>query len=190
MEQNYNKVPNIVSSKDLDYLSDMFNWNYEAYKKTYSYVNEVKDEDYGYSVKYSVPTGFEYSEYSYDDMKFYDLENADYSRVDATVTIYWNTETEYIEDDINWDYNYYLEDTEFYKNVNLSEVKSVVVGDKTFKYMVLSRETTYGTKSQDVYIWYPLGDEYLFTVELEATDTEITEDMIKGFLNITVSESN
>lgn len=151
--------------------------------------DEVKD--YGYSVKYTVPTGFVYSENtSYDDMKFYDLENPDYSYIDATVTIYWDTETEYIEDDINWDYNYYLEDTEYYKNVNLSELKSVVVGEKTFKYVVLSYETTYGTKAQDVYIWYPLGEEHLFTVELEATDTEITEDIIKGFLNINVTESN
>ena len=26
--QNYNVVPNIISGKDLDYLSDMFNWTY------------------------------------------------------------------------------------------------------------------------------------------------------------------
>ena len=25
----YNEVPNIITGKDLDYLSDMFNWNYE-----------------------------------------------------------------------------------------------------------------------------------------------------------------
>lgn len=30
--QNYNVVPNIISGKDLDYLSDMFNWNYTGYK--------------------------------------------------------------------------------------------------------------------------------------------------------------
>ncbi len=27
-----NKVPNIITGKDLDYLTDMFNWNYNAYK--------------------------------------------------------------------------------------------------------------------------------------------------------------
>ena len=30
--KNYNEVPNIISGKDLDYLSDIFNWNYGAYK--------------------------------------------------------------------------------------------------------------------------------------------------------------
>ena len=29
--KNYNEVPNIISGKDLDYLSDIFNWNYGAY---------------------------------------------------------------------------------------------------------------------------------------------------------------
>lgn len=28
--KTYNKVPNIITGKDLDYLSDMFNWNYDA----------------------------------------------------------------------------------------------------------------------------------------------------------------
>ena len=151
--------------------------------------NEVKDEYYGYSVKYSVPTGFVYSQYSYDDMKFYDLENADYSYIDATVSLEWSTETEYIQEDINWDYEYYSEETN-YTNVKLSEVKTIAVGDKTFKYVILSYDTDYGTKCQDAYVWYVLDSEYMFTIELEATDTAITEEIIKGFLNISVTELN
>lgn len=151
--------------------------------------NEVKDEYYGYSVKYSVPTGFVYSQYSYDDMKFYDLENADYSYIDATVSLEWSTETEYIQEDINWDYEYYSEETN-YTNVKLSEVKTIAVGDKTFKYVILSYDTDYGTKCQDAYVWYVLDSEYMFSIELEATDTAITEEIIKGFLNISVTELN
>lgn len=150
--------------------------------------NEVKD--YGYSVTYTVPEQFVYDEdFSYDYMKFYDLENEDYSVIDATVAIDWYTESEYTEE-INEDYDYYIENPDYYKNVNLSEIKSIVLGDKTFKYLVLSYETTYGAKSQDAFIWYVLDDEYLFTVELEAVGTEITEDIIKGFLNINVAELN
>ncbi len=33
MKEKYNKVPNILTGKDLDYLSDMFTWNYAALKK-------------------------------------------------------------------------------------------------------------------------------------------------------------
>jgi len=41
----YNEVPNIITGKDLDYLSDMFNWNYEALKKTNMGINNVEDEE-------------------------------------------------------------------------------------------------------------------------------------------------
>ena len=40
----YNEVPNIITGKDLDYLSDMFNWNYEALKKMNVAMNQVTDE--------------------------------------------------------------------------------------------------------------------------------------------------
>lgn len=41
----YNEVPNIITGKDLDYLSDMFNWNYEALKKMNVAVNQAKTEE-------------------------------------------------------------------------------------------------------------------------------------------------
>lgn len=40
---NYEKVPNIVSSKDLDYLEDMFNYNYLGYKKIVNYIDMVNN---------------------------------------------------------------------------------------------------------------------------------------------------
>jgi hypothetical protein len=36
MNKKYNTVPTIITGKDLDYLSDMFNWNYHAYKNIYN----------------------------------------------------------------------------------------------------------------------------------------------------------
>ena len=45
MKQTYNEVPNVISSKDLDYLSDMFNWNYGAYKTNFNASNSVSDEE-------------------------------------------------------------------------------------------------------------------------------------------------
>lgn len=41
----YEEVPDIISGKDLDYLSDMFNWNYHAYKKINNFIDEVSDEE-------------------------------------------------------------------------------------------------------------------------------------------------
>ena len=42
---NYEKVPNIITGKDLDYLSDMFNWNYAALKSNLNALNETVDND-------------------------------------------------------------------------------------------------------------------------------------------------
>lgn len=43
--QNYNEVPNILTGKDLDYLSDIFTWNYTAYKKNLNNKENVQDEE-------------------------------------------------------------------------------------------------------------------------------------------------
>lgn len=45
MEQNYTEVPNIITGKDLDYLSDMFEWNYGALKCMNDASNNVQDEE-------------------------------------------------------------------------------------------------------------------------------------------------
>lgn len=42
---NYEIVPNIISCKDLDYISDMFNWNLGAYKKTQNSINKIETEE-------------------------------------------------------------------------------------------------------------------------------------------------
>lgn len=45
MNINYEEVPDIISGKDLDYLCDMFNWNYGAYKSSYNAVETVTDDE-------------------------------------------------------------------------------------------------------------------------------------------------
>ena len=39
------KVPSMISTKDLDYLTDIFNWNYSAYKSTINMSDEITDDD-------------------------------------------------------------------------------------------------------------------------------------------------
>ena len=43
MNNTYDAVPDIISGKDLDYLSDMFNWHYAAYKNSCNAVQSVQD---------------------------------------------------------------------------------------------------------------------------------------------------
>ena len=45
MNLQYEEVPNIISCKDLDYLSDMFNWNYSAYKNALNASKNILDEN-------------------------------------------------------------------------------------------------------------------------------------------------
>lgn len=45
MNLNYNKVPNIISCKDLDYLSDIYSWNYGSYKEVYNNIKNITDEE-------------------------------------------------------------------------------------------------------------------------------------------------
>ncbi len=40
-----NTVPNIISTKDLSYLEDMFNWHFNASKKAHHFSEEVQDEE-------------------------------------------------------------------------------------------------------------------------------------------------
>ena len=43
---NFMEVPNdILTGKDLDYLSDMFEWNYISFKKTNTAVGIVGDQE-------------------------------------------------------------------------------------------------------------------------------------------------
>ena len=41
----YEKVPEIITGKDLEYLQDMFNWNYGAYKNTIDALDMVEDTE-------------------------------------------------------------------------------------------------------------------------------------------------
>lgn len=38
-------VPTMISTKDSAYISDMFNWNFVAYKKFNDYLNYVTDKE-------------------------------------------------------------------------------------------------------------------------------------------------
>ena len=43
--QSYEEVPTIISGKDLDYLSDIYDWNFNAYKLSNHFGKEVQDEE-------------------------------------------------------------------------------------------------------------------------------------------------
>lgn len=103
------------------------------------YVDDYTITDYGFKVKYNMPTGFEPSSVNSDDFKIYRNEN-----LRVIISNYWDTKDERF-DDIESDKEYY-ENAENYKNVVLSEEKNITVKDKEFVYRELSYESSYGTK--------------------------------------------
>lgn len=38
------KAPNMISTKDLSYLADIFGWNFTAAKKAYDFKDQVQDK--------------------------------------------------------------------------------------------------------------------------------------------------
>ena len=51
---NYEEVPSIITGKDLDYLSDMFNWNYIALKN----INDMRNNANDSEIKDMLENGF------------------------------------------------------------------------------------------------------------------------------------
>ena len=45
MNKKFESVPTIITGKDLDYLSDMFNWNYLALKKVKDFKDRAEDQE-------------------------------------------------------------------------------------------------------------------------------------------------
>lgn len=41
---NMEKVPSMISTKDLDYLTDIFNWNYGTFKSVINMESEFTDK--------------------------------------------------------------------------------------------------------------------------------------------------
>ncbi len=143
--------------------------------------NEVTN--YTYKVGYSVPSDFTYqSSYSSDGYKYY--KTGDYTKgIDATVSIGWYSDqemTEYVKGEYDFEKDYS-------EDATLSDIKTIEVNGKTFKYQTMSYNFL-NVKHTDVYVWYTIDNSYVFRVEFQGYDMEPTEDMIKGFLNITASK--
>lgn len=144
------------------------------------YVEDYTITDYGFKVKYNMPKGFEAS--SVNDAEFKIYRNDDLS---VTISNYWDAEDERF-DDIEWDKEYYEKD-DYYKNITLSDEKTIKVNDKEFAYKELSYENSYN-KYYETTVCYQLDDEHVYRVEYEKTGSPITENELKLFLDITVSK--
>lgn len=146
------------------------------------YVEDYSVTDYGFKVTYKMPKGFEASVVNDTEFKVY---RNDVLR--AQISNYWDDEDERFED-IEWDKEYYEKDDD-YKNVTLSDEKTIKVNGKEFVYKELSYENEFN-KYYETTVCYQLDEDHVYRVEYEKTGSSITEDELKLFLDITVSKVN
>lgn len=151
--------------------------------------DETEEDDYytdydepevaydGYTVKYTIPEGFEPSEYNSEDFKMYMDDN--YNSI--CVTIYYDSVDTYMSD---LDDSYVLT-SEFYENQKISDARTYTVNGKEFKLRTITYNDEYGTYV-DLYFAYELDDEYCYVVEVECEDGNISMDTIKYFLDIVI----
>ena len=92
--QNYNVVPNIISGKDLDYLSDMFNWNYTGYKELYKYFDKEISLEGAISLIKKNSRHYAKRQYTWFnnqmDIKWFETNYQDFNKTVEEVTNYIN----------------------------------------------------------------------------------------------------
>ncbi len=179
-------IPNEAkNAKEIDFdslgnIGELPNTDYDEDIDNEEYVDDYAITDYGFKVTYKMPEGFEASSVNDETFKIYHSDD-----LDVTLSNYSDNKTERFED-IEYDKSYYEKESN-YKNVELSEEKTLKVNNKEFAYKLLSYETSYG-KSYKATVCYQLDDEHVYRVEYEKLDSPITEDELKLFLDIKVTK--
>lgn len=149
--------------------------------KSNQYYVLTYDDD---AIIYNVPSSLRM--YADDEnYVLYAKEDKDYNRADVDITAYLSAEE--VEEDIKGQYQSRSEDKEYYKNVKLSDTKTVKVGDITFNTATLTYETTYGDKYEVVYYYTAISDEYAYYLTIEnEEDMSLTESEVKDLLTLDV----
>lgn len=139
------------------------------------------DED---AILYNVPSSLRM--YADDEnYVLYSKEDDDYNRADVDITAYLDLEE--VEEDIKNQYDSKVKDTDYYKNVKLSDTKTVKVGNNTFNTATLTYENNYGDKYEVVYYYTKISDEYAYYLTVEnSEEMSITESEIKDLLTLDI----
>lgn len=136
------------------------------------------------AILYNVPSSLKM--YADDEnYVLYSKEDKDYNRADVDVTAYLDFDE--VEEDIKDRYDSLSEETDYYKNVKLSDTKTVKVGDYTFTTAILTYESSYGDKYEEKYYYTKISDDYAYYLTVEnSEDMSITESEIKDLLTLDV----
>lgn len=144
--------------------------------------NEIITYSDDQKIEFNIPSGYETS-YKSDNYKSFDKDD-----ISVKVTSQNAEIDEYFEDINDTKQNY--EDEEDYKNVKLSDVKTIEVDGREFSYKTLEYEyegisTTY--EYRNIYICSKISDKNIVIVEVRDSG-EMEESELKEFLKMKITD--
>lgn len=144
--------------------------------------NEIITYNDEQKVEFNVPSGFEVS-YKSDNYKSFMNDD-----ISVKVTTQYQETDKYFKD--IEETKEYFEEQEDYKDVSLSDVKTITVDGKEFSYRTLEYKYNGVTKTynyRNMYICSKISDKNIFVVEIRDTG-DMSESEIQEFLKIKVTD--
>ena len=154
----------------------------EKDKKALTKDNEIISYNDKYKITFKVPSGYE-SRYVSENYRSLDKKDGNAS---IKVSTSRANKDEYYEE-LEETYKEYTENTK-YKNVTLTKMETMEVGDKTFYTAILSYERTsdnYTYKNSTKYVWTEIANDYVMDIKISDYD-EVTDEELKEVLTIDV----
>lgn len=148
-------------------------------KDYYSDYDEPHLSAFAYTIKYNIPEGFEACE---DDSSSYE-KYIDDNYNSILIAMDCKSVDSYLN---NLDNSNILTSYMIYENQKISDIKSMNVNGKEYKFRTLTYNDVYGASYVNLYFAYELDNEYCYVVEVESEGGNISMDTIKSFLNVTV----
>lgn len=194
--QEFSKlIPSGGDDDDYDYdddedFDDDEDYDDDDEKELTTEVNQLKEN--GYIVTFGVPKGYALDEeYSEDSYKFFELEDVeDEEEIEVYVNMTMENAEDYFEGVEKTKEYKVNDDTNFYKNVKMSEIKEEKFGDNVIKYVRLTYDAGTSLKYDTIYAIYEIDKDYSYTIEIEALDTKIPSSVFEKFATIEVKKES
>jgi len=143
--------------------------------------NQIISYDNKKLIEFNIPTGYASKYYISDNYRTFAKSNS-YN----TITINTDRNTTSSKYTALQNSLKYFED-EYYTDVKLSDTQTIDVNGKTIYYNTITY--TYNSDSQIEHYYYtPISDNYIFCIEFD--NNELSEEELKAFLTINVSDYN
>lgn len=146
--------------------------------------NQILTYDDETLITFGIPVGYKINRIS-DNYQTIEKGNTD-----ITITSSYDDEQGFYND-LEKSIAYYKEQT-YYKDVALSEIKTMTIGNNTFNCATATRTSVSGSyeyKYNTLYIWKKVSDNYVLEIEIEEP-SGMTKEELNQLLTLTVETSN